>query len=127
MPLPTARPSQRTSTASPASNSPSTSTTPTGSRLVPRSRSARSAPSSITSRPWVGFAYFSHSLKLDTLPSCRRKRVPVGSPASAAATDSRSTPLVIVTGMPAAVAISAATTFERIPPEPSGERDRPIS
>jgi hypothetical protein len=34
---------------------------------------------------------------------------------------------VIVTGMPAAVAISAATTFERMPPDPSGELDRPIS
>ena len=35
--------------------------------------------------------------------------------------------IVIVTGMPAAVAISAATTFERMPPEPSGERDIPMS
>ena len=127
MPLPTARPSQRTSTASPASNSPSTSTTPTGSRLVPRWRSACSAPSSTTSRPWVGFAYLSQSLKLDTRPAWGWKRVPPGPPASAAATAARSTPLVIVTGMPAAVAISAATTFERIPPEPSGEVDRPIS
>jgi hypothetical protein len=39
----------------------------------------------------------------------------------------RSTPLAIVTGMPAAVAISAATTFERMPPEPSGDVDTPIS
>ena len=30
-------------------------------------------------------------------------------------------------GIPAAVAISAATTFERIPPEPSGEVVWPIS
>ena len=30
-------------------------------------------------------------------------------------------------GMPAAVAISAATTFERIPPEPSGEVVWPMS
>ena len=30
-------------------------------------------------------------------------------------------------GIPAAVAISAATTFDRIPPEPSGEVDIPIS
>ena len=30
-------------------------------------------------------------------------------------------PLAITVGIPAAVAISAATTFERIPPEPSGE------
>jgi hypothetical protein len=127
MPLPTARPSQRTSTASPASNSPSTSTTPTGSKLVPRSRRACSAPSSTTSRPWVGFAYLSHSLKLETRPSCGWKRVPLGAPASAVATASRSTPLVIVTGIPAAVAISAATTFERMPPDPSGEVERPMS
>ena len=29
-------------------------------------------------------------------------------------------PLAITVAIPAAVAISAATTFERIPPEPSG-------
>ena len=29
-------------------------------------------------------------------------------------------------GMPAAVAISAATTFERMPPDPSGDVDTPI-
>ena len=39
----------------------------------------------------------------------------------------RSTPLAIVNGMPAAVAISAATTLERMPPEPSGEVDKPMS
>ncbi len=92
MPLPTVRPSQTTSTASPASNSPSTSTTPTGRRLVPRSRSARSAPSSTARRPCVGFAYLSQSLKLDTRPRCGWKRVPVGSPESAAAIASRSVP-----------------------------------
>ena len=36
-------------------------------------------------------------------------------------------PLAITVGMPAAVAISAATTFERIPPEPSGETEWPMS
>ena len=36
-------------------------------------------------------------------------------------------PFTILAGIPAAVAISAATTFERIPPEPSGELDVPIS
>ena len=40
-----------TSTASPASKSPSTSTIPTGSRLEPCSRSTRAAPSSTTSCP----------------------------------------------------------------------------
>ena len=53
--------------------------------------------------------------------------MPLDSPASAAATASRSIPLVIVTGIPAAVAISAATTFERIPPDPIGELDSPMS
>ena len=33
---------------------------------------------------------------------------------------------VIAAPMPAAVAISAATTFERIPPDPSGEIAWPI-
>jgi hypothetical protein len=35
--------------------------------------------------------------------------------------------LAITQPMPAAVAISAATTFERIPPEPSAEVAWPIS
>ena len=35
-------------------------------------------------------------------------------------------PRAITAGMPAAVAISAATTFERIPPEPSGDAEHPI-
>ena len=52
------------STASPASKSPSTSTTPTGSRLALASRTARTAPASIRSVPRAGLAYFSHSLKL---------------------------------------------------------------
>ena len=77
--------------------------------------------------PVVGFAYLSQSLKLETRPRCGWKPVPVGSPESAAAIASRSVPLVITTGMPAAVAISAATTFERIPPEPSGELATPMS
>ena len=51
------------STASPASKSPTTSTTPTGSRLALPSRNARAAPSSTTSVPREGLAYFSHSLK----------------------------------------------------------------
>ena len=58
-------PSWATSTASPASNVPTTSTTPTGSRLVPPSRSARAAPASTSTRPRAGLAYLSHSLKLE--------------------------------------------------------------
>ena len=65
MPLPTTEPSAVTSTASPASKSPSTATIPTGSRLEPLSRRTRAAPSSTTIWPWAGFAYLSQSLKLD--------------------------------------------------------------
>ena len=36
-------------------------------------------------------------------------------------------PLQILVAIPAAVAMSAATTFERIPPDPSGEVVCPIS
>ena len=123
MPLPTARPSQRTSTASPASKSPSTSTTP--DRQQARAALAQGVLGALVhEQPPAAWASrtCSQSLKLDTRPSCGWKSVPLGAPARAAATASRSTPLVIVTGMPAAVAISAATTFERIPPDPSGER-----
>ena len=42
---------------------------PTGSRLEPRSRRTRAAPSSTRSRPWAGFAYRSQSLKLEALPA----------------------------------------------------------
>ena len=55
------------------------------------------------------------------------KRVPWGSPRAAAAIAPGASPLVITVSMPAAVAISAATTFERIPPEPSGEPAWPMS
>ena len=51
MPLPTTVPSAATSTASPASKSPSTATIPTGSRLEPRSRRTRAAPSSTSEAP----------------------------------------------------------------------------
>ena len=50
--------------------------------------------------------------------------MPEGSPRSAAAHGPRDrVPRAITAGMPAAVAISAATTFERIPPDPSGEAE----
>ena len=53
--------------------------------------------------------------------------MPTGRPSSAAASAAGSSPLQITVSIPAAVAISAATTFERIPPEPSGEVVRVIS
>src|SRR5664279_5347950 len=63
MPLASARPGAcpssapaTISTASPASKSPSTSTTPTGSRLALPSRTARTAPAPITSVPREGSA-----------------------------------------------------------------------
>ena len=76
--------------------------------------------------PCEGFAYLSHSLKLDTRVACAAKRVPTASPAHARGTTPGSKPEPITVGMPAAVAISAATTFERIPPDPSGEEAWPI-
>ena len=120
-------PASRTSTAEPASNSPATSTIPTGSRLVPPSRSARAAPASTVTVPCAGLAYLSHSLKLEWRTAWGAKRVPTRSPAQARAIAPGISPLAITVGMPADVAISAATTFERIPPEPSGESSWPIS
>ena len=126
MPLPIAERPSRTSTASPASNPPWTSTIPTGSRLAAPSRSARAAPASTVTVPWLGLAYFSHSLKLDWRVSWGAKRVPAGSPAQARASTPPTRPLPITVGIPAAEAISAATTLERMPPEPSGEGEWPI-
>jgi len=48
------------------------------------------------------------------------------SPAAAAVIRPGSRPLAITVGMPDAVAISAATTLERIPPDPSGDAVWPI-
>ena len=53
--------------------------------------------------------------------------MPAASPVSTVAQrDVGRRPLQITAGIPAAVAISAATTFERMPPEPSGEVVWPI-
>src|ERR1700750_213466 len=94
---------------------------PTGSRLVPPSRSARAAPASTTTLPRTGLAYFSHSLKLEYRPEEAANVAPTWRPAAAERIVCGPRPLQITVGIPAAVAISAATTFERIPPEPSGE------
>ena len=77
--------------------------------------------------PWAGFAYFSHSLKLDCRLGRGAKRVPVASPAQARPSTPGSSPDAITAGIPAEVAMSAATTFERMPPEPSGDVSCPIS
>ena len=52
--------------------------------------------------------------------------MPTGSPVAAPSTAPARRPLAITVGIPAAVAISAATTFDRIPPEPRGEVACPI-
>ena len=53
--------------------------------------------------------------------------MPTASPAIARASVPGCVPLQITTGMPAEVAISAASTLLRIPPEPRCELDMPIS
>ena len=93
---------------------------------MPDSRSARAAPASTTSRPCAGLAYLSHSLKLDVRTACGGKRVPSASPAAARAITPARVPFAITAGIPAAVAISAATTFERMPPDPIGDALCPI-
>ena len=50
-----------------------------------------------------------------------RKRVPAALARPARAITPGSSPEAMTVAMPAAVAISAATTFERMPPEPSGD------
>ena len=128
MPLPITAPSTATSTASPASKSPSTAAIPTGSRLEPLSRRTRAAPSSTTSRPRAGFAYLSQSLKLDALPAWAAKRVPTAlAGRRGGAACPRSVPLQITAGIPASLAISAAATLLRMPPEPKAEVRSPIS
>ena len=72
-------------------------------------------------------AYFSHSLKLEYRPSRAGNPVPTAAPPAAAAIVPGSRPLAITVGIPAAVAISAATTLERIPPEPRGDAVCPMS
>ena len=94
---------------------------------MPPSRSARAAPASTRSVPCAGLAYFSHSLKLECLLLRGAKRVPTASPAHARGTTPASRPEAITVLIPAEVAMSAATTFERMPPEPSGEVACPIS
>ena len=72
-------------------------------------------------------AYLSQSLNDDVRVACGWKRVPSASPASARATAEARRPEQIVVGIPAAVAISAAETFERMPPLPSVEVSWPMS
>ena len=66
-------------------------------------------------------------MKLDALPACATKRVPTASPAAAAASVPALVPSQIVAGIPASLAISAAATLLRMPPEPKAEVRSPIS
>ena len=117
-----------TSTASPASKSPSTAVIPTGSRLDPLSRRTRAAPSSTITLPRAGFAYLSQSLKLDALPRPERRSGCRPPPrAAAAVSEPDRVPSQITLGIPASLAISAAATLLRIPPEPKAEVRSPIS
>ena len=120
-------PPARTSTASPAPNSPSH--VDHADRQQARALLAqRPLGAGVDEhRPREAFAYLSHSLKLDWRRSCGMKRVPTASPATARASvpgrsRCRSRPVCRPT-----VAISAASTLLRIPPDPRWELDIPIS
>ena len=96
-----------------------------GSRC-PRATPAR-RPSSTTSVPWRASRSFSHSLNELWRARARREFVPSRLPGEHCLQRALAQPLQITVATPAAVAMSAATTFERIPPEPSGEVVWPIS
>ncbi len=115
-------PSCATSTASPASNSPDHLDDPdrqqAGAALAQRPRRA-----GVDEHPAAGRLGVLEPQLEARVAACRgpgtgcrpaRRRPRRGSSPGVR-------PLAITVGIPAAVAISAATTFERIPPEPSGE------
>jgi hypothetical protein len=118
IPLPITSPSTTTSTASPASKRPSTPVIPTGSRLLPCSRSTRAAPPSTITRPCAGFAYRSQSLKLGARFLWAANWVPTRSPATAARRFPGRVPSAITASIPDEDAIPAAATLLRIPPRP---------
>ena len=66
-------------------------------------------------------------MKLGVRSGCAANRVPTRSPRAAAAKLPGSVPSQTTTGIPAALAISAAATLLRIPPEPKAEVRSPIS
>ena len=114
------RVSRATSTASPASNSPSTPMIPTGSRRGAAVAQRRAAPASTTTRAQRRLRVLEPELERGRRPGAARSGCRRSSPVQrATARRARSRPITV--GMPAAVAISAAATFERIPPEPSAE------
>ncbi len=128
IPLPTSSPSQTTSTASPASNSPSTPMIPTGQQArAPLAQHPRGAGVDRHPAPgWLRVAQPElerrHPLGVRREPRARPR-----SPAAAASSVPLAVPSQITAGIPAALAISAAATLLRIPPEPNGEVRSPIS
>ncbi len=127
MPLPMMPPSPTTSTGSPAEKLPSISTIPTGRSDEPRSRRTRAAPSSTTIRPRAGVAQRSQSLKLDPRSVRVGNAVPIRSPPAAASSVPGAVPSQIVTATPEPLAIAAAETLLRMPPDPNVEEGAPIS
>ena len=77
------------------------------------------------SRPWAGLAYLSQSLKPE-LGGLRRETGAEASPPAAAVRVSSLVPLQITAGTPASLAICAAATLLRMPPEPKAEVRSPI-
>ena len=90
--------------------------TPAGSSDARRSVRARTAPASSTSRPRPSVACASHSSRVGRRLPVGWNRVPTGSPASAGPAWSA---VVSTTGMPAPVAIRAASTLVTMPPVPT--------
>ena len=104
------------STVSPEINSPSTAVTPAGSSETPRSLIAVTAPASRINFPCGVAACASQSNREDFLLVDEWKNVPNTSPDNAAPTSASDASSV---GIPAPVAIRAASTLVTIPPLPT--------
>src|SRR6478672_4418112 len=116
-PRATATPSgPQRSTGSPATNCPVAPVTPAASSEARRSTTARTAPGSSTSVPLGSVACASHSSRVGRRRPVAWKSVPTRSPASAAPACSAA---ASTTGIPAPVAIRAASTLVCMPPVPT--------
>ena len=105
-------------------NSPTTSVTPAGNSETPRSRIAVTAPSSRISFPRGVEAWASQRSREFVFEACASKNVPNSSPAitrSDWASEVRSI------GIPALVAMRAASTLVTIPPLPTPAEPAPPS
>ena len=94
---------------------------------MPPSRSARAAPASTVTVPVARLGVLEPQLeaRLADRLGCEARAAPARLRPRARARPGIS-PLPITVAIPAAEAISAAMTFERIPPEPSGDGACPI-